>query len=127
MLSETPSTLKYDYKDSSPSQFIENASPSIVKTSNLTEYNNKKLNPFVDDEDNDVGFDDDALFIDEECLNLAEQGISLDINSEGEFIGEAKNDGKDPSLQKTDYHFSEQLFRSLKNTFALHNFRPNQS
>ena len=65
-------------------------------------------------------------FFDEEFLSLAEQGFNSDINSEGTFVGECKNQGNEASLQRTDYNFSDNMLRCLRTTFAIHNFRPNQ-
>ena len=49
-----------------------------------------------------------------------------DINSEGKFIGQAKNDGKCPELSREDFPFSQDVKRVLKETFGLRSFRPNQ-
>ena len=49
-----------------------------------------------------------------------------DINSEGKFIGEARNDGNDPELNRESYEFSPRVRKVLKETFGLRTFRPNQ-
>ena len=127
---------------SAPSQFIDITSPkvSVNSTQKLQQkIENRISNPFVDDEVNESKyisqptttqqydeFEDDPMFVDEECCALAEQGFNSDVNTEGTFIGDTKNQGNEAALQRTDYHFSKEMLTCLKNTFAIHNFRPNQ-
>lgn len=49
-----------------------------------------------------------------------------DINSEGRFLGEARNDGNDPELCSEKHHFSPEVREVLSKTFGLRTFRPNQ-
>ena len=49
-----------------------------------------------------------------------------DINSEGRFLGEARNDGTDPELCAENHKFSSAVREKLKHTFGLRSFRPNQ-
>ena len=49
-----------------------------------------------------------------------------DINIEGKFLGEARNDGKDPRLCSENHEFSSQVREVLSKTFGLRTFRPNQ-
>jgi len=55
---------------------------------------------------------------------FAGNGIAA-FNTEGRFIGNVRNDGKNPDLLKTN-SFSPRVFSALKQTFGIHNFRPNQ-
>merc|ERR1719376_1314101 len=79
-------------------------------------------NPFSEDEEGDLfGDDDDELF-----QNVDTEQRDDDINAEGMFVGETKNDGNDRQLLRTDYDFSDQLKRCLREKFGIHKFRPNQ-
>ena len=49
-----------------------------------------------------------------------------DINTEGKFIGAARNDGKCRELSREDYDFSGAVRRMVGDTFGLKEFRPNQ-
>ena len=49
-----------------------------------------------------------------------------DINTEGKFIGEARNDGKCKQLSREDFYFSGAVRRMVGDTFGLKEFRPNQ-
>ena len=49
-----------------------------------------------------------------------------DINTEGRFLGEARNDGNDPDLCSEKHHFSSEVREVLSKTFGLRTFRPNQ-
>ena len=124
-----------------PSQFIDCSSPIIPKKSKKGEFQKsdcKKSNPFIEDETDAIvnyantvnqqsdTFDNDTMLFDDELIELAEQGFNTDINSEGTFIGETKNQGNEQALQRTDYAFSKEMYDCLRNTFAIHNFRPNQ-
>ena len=126
-------------RDTNPSQFIECESPIVDKTSKRDIVNSfaKKANPFIEDEldtkidivkamdEHHDEFDDDTIFNDE-LIELAEKGFNADVNSEGTFIGETKNQGNEIALLRTDYSFSHKMFECLRSTFAIHNFRPNQ-
>ena len=120
------------------SQYIDIASPTISMNSAHSIRHKDKCkitNPFRDDDIDENSsiqpttqqheeLEDD--FFDEECLALAELGFNSDINSEGIFVGECKNQGNEAALQRTDYDFSENMSRCLRTKFAIHNFRPNQ-
>ena len=126
--------------DTNPSQFIDCTSPIASrcwKQDTLQITSDKKLNPFVEDEaDTSTSysettnhlrdFDDDAIFLDDELIKLEEQGCNTEVNIEGTFIGETKNQGNELALQRTDYEFSQKMHKCLKTTFAIHKFRPNQ-
>ena len=136
----TPNIMINGNQNPTPSQFIDITSPKYAVTSSLNAGHDicqtKKKNPFVEDEMNESNnindsiptdeFDDDPIEFDEECFALAEQGFNSDINGEGTFIGETKNQGNEPALLKTDYNFSDKMRNCLKTKFAIHNFRPNQ-
>ena len=49
-----------------------------------------------------------------------------DINTEGKFIGQARNDGKCPVLSNEDHTFSREVREAVSKTFGLKSFRPNQ-
>ena len=49
-----------------------------------------------------------------------------DINTEGRFLGEARNDGNDPDLCSEKHQFSSEVREVLSKTFGLRTFRPNQ-
>ena len=127
--------------DTNPSQFIDSSSPVIpkqLKQDKFLQNVGKTSNPFIDEEadaptdtlicinQKSDEFDDDTMVFDDELIELAEQGFNSDINSEGTFIGETKNQGNEHALQRTDYVFSKEMFECLKTKFAIHKFRPNQ-
>ena len=49
-----------------------------------------------------------------------------DINTEGKFLGQARNDGKCPVLSSQDHSFSQKVREAVSTTFGLKSFRPNQ-
>ena len=49
-----------------------------------------------------------------------------EINLEGRFLGEARNDGTDPRLNLENFSHSKTARRQLGETFGLHSFRTNQ-
>ena len=49
-----------------------------------------------------------------------------DINTEGKFIGQARNDGKCPVLSGENHPHSQQVREAVGRTFGLKSFRPNQ-
>ena len=49
-----------------------------------------------------------------------------EINLEGRFLGEARNDGNLPELNLENYGHSREARSQLAETFGLHNFRTNQ-
>ena len=49
-----------------------------------------------------------------------------DVNLEGNFIGEARNDGKDAFLSKETHAFSGSVKQVLRDKFGIRSFRPNQ-
>jgi len=53
-------------------------------------------------------------------------GEKSEVNVEGKFIGEARNDGKDPKLSRQDFPHSEDVKEVMRDTFGLKAFRPNQ-
>ena len=53
-------------------------------------------------------------------------GEKSEINVEGKFIGSARNDGKDPELNKQNFPHSDSVKNVMKETFGLKAFRPNQ-
>jgi len=53
-------------------------------------------------------------------------GEKSEINVEGKFIGSARNDGKDPELNKQTFPHSDSVKKVMKETFGLKAFRPNQ-
>lgn len=46
--------------------------------------------------------------------------------ADGKFVGEARNDGKDPFLSSEKHAFSPAVRRTLVDRFGLRTFRPNQ-
>ena len=58
-------------------------------------------------------------------LHQGSQG-KAEINLEGRFLGEARNDGTDPQLNKETFGHSKAARRQLGETFGLHSFRTNQ-
>ena len=58
--------------------------------------------------------------------SVLDQEKCEDINSEGCFLGEARNDGTDPELCAENHQFSSAVRERLKQTFGLRTFRPNQ-
>ena len=49
-----------------------------------------------------------------------------DINAEGRFLGETRNDGKDMKLLREDYPFSANVKNTMARKFGIHSYRPNQ-
>ena len=49
-----------------------------------------------------------------------------DVNPEGKFTGQARNDGKCPVLSGENHPFSQQVREAVGRTFGLKSFRPNQ-
>ena len=60
-----------------------------------------------------------------DSLHHGSQG-KAEINLEGRFLGEARNDGTDPQLNKETFGHSNAARRHLGETFGLHFFRTNQ-
>ena len=140
-LFKAPRTSVLSNDKQSASQFIDCNSPiSSTNSARGTQFmdinQRPRKNPFLEDDADESkqsiqdqpkiqnNFDDDE--IDEEMVELVEQGYNADINHQGTFVGDTKNDGNEPALQRKDYHFSEKMFQTLKNAFGIHNFRPNQ-
>ena len=55
----------------------------------------------------------------------ASQG-KVEFNFEGRFLGDVRNDGRDPQLNKETYEHSKAVRRQLGETFGLCSFRTNQ-
>ena len=59
-------------------------------------------------------------------FNSKKQSGLEDINLDGKFIGEARNDGKDAFLSGENHSFSREVKNVLKEKFGIRSFRPNQ-
>jgi len=58
--------------------------------------------------------------------NKRSGGEKSEVNVEGKFIGEVRNDGKDPQLSRQDFPHSAAVKEVMRDTFGLKAFRPNQ-
>jgi hypothetical protein len=53
-------------------------------------------------------------------------GRLAEVNAEGKFVGEARNDGKNAFLSGETHVFSSAVRRTLADKFGLRSFRTNQ-
>lgn len=107
------SSSKFGNTSFSPTQFIERAeSPRPSRVLN---------DPFdPDDHGQDIQYTS-VLFEKDHGEENSESQIQ-----EGNFMGNAKNDGKDPYLMRKDFDFSAKMFNTLRNKFGIRQFRTNQ-
>jgi hypothetical protein len=62
----------------------------------------------------------------EPSASRSDFGRPTEVNAEGKFVGEARNDGKDAFLSGETHAFSSAVRRVLVDKFGLRSFRTNQ-
>jgi len=127
-----PEELKYPNNSGAYFESSSGIQNKQTGTQFIEDFSTQEANPFEDDDlldEGEINYNK-QLYKTQSSISpyksSPKKGNGAKTNFDGKFIGEARNDGKDPLLSKENHSFSPGLRKVLTEKFGMRDYRPNQ-